>query len=284
MSLKDCNESGHPSIAGTGCALRYAADKGADVINMSVSFGFLSNFLKTSLDYAFGKGCVLVASMGNCEGGCDIIKYPAGYDSVIAVGATDWNDNRWYIDSWNGSSAGRHIDVVAPGVSIMTDLWVWYPPGLHEGYGYFNRTSASAPFVSGEASLIKGQYKKLYPSGVITNTDIRDIIRYSAEDSMYYLVSDTMWDDSLYGYGRINVFRALLAISRGEVNNDKSITISDVNYLIAYLMQGGPPPVPVREMADANCDGKLSLGDVVWLINYLFKGGPKPPFCYRWQY
>jgi len=285
MSLKVFDEYGFARSTAIGFAVQYAADKGASVINMSLGGPNYSFLINSSLTYAYERGCVLVASMGNCKYGCDTIQYPAGYDSlVIAVGATDWNDNRWYIDSLNGSSAGRHIDVVAPGVSIMTDLWVWYPPGLHEGYVYFNRTSASAPFVSGEASLIKGQYKKLYPSGVITNTEIRDVIRYSAEDSMYNPVSDTMWDDSLYGYGRINVFRALLAISRGEVNNDHSITVSDITYLINYLTKGGPPPLPVSAMGDVNCSGQVSIADVVYLINYLLKGGPKPPFCYKWNY
>lgn len=174
---------------------------------------------------------------------------------------------------------------MAPGESILTDLWVWYDPSPHEGYAYVSGTSFSAPFVSGEAALIKGQYKKLYPYGTITNTTIRDVIRYSAEDSMYYPASpDTAGDDDSTGYGRINAFRALLAISRGEANNDHVISIGDVNYLINYLFKGGPPPKPVKSIGDANCDGKVSISDIAYLNNYLFKGGPKPPICYKWYY
>jgi subtilisin family serine protease len=165
----------------------------------------------------------------------------------------------------------------------MTDVWVWYNQELHDSCDYESGTSFSAPFVSGEAALIKGQYKQLYGVGT-TNIQTRDIIRYSAEDSMYNSVSDTNWDDIYYGYGRINAFRALLSISRGEVNHDHSLSVSDITYLIEYLMQGGPPPLPVSAMGDVNCSGNVSISDVVYLINYLLKGGPKPPFCYKWNY
>jgi hypothetical protein len=134
--------------------------------------------------------------------------------------------------------------------------------------------------------LIKSQWWHLYQGSPLYSYQVKEIIEKSAEDSCYLFQGggpDTTECFSLrYGYGRLNAFRALLAISRGDANNDKSITVSDVYYLISYLMQGGPAPVPVVEMADANCDGKPSLGDVVWLINYLFKGGPKPLICYKY--
>ena len=61
----------------------------------------------------------------------------------------------------------------------------------------------------------------------------------------------------------------------GDVNSDGKVDVADINYLINYLMKGGPPPNSF-EACDVNCDGKVSLSDVVYLINYLFKGG-KPP-------
>lgn len=166
----------------------------------------------------------------------------------------------------------------------MTDLWFSWA-GKRDTCRYETGTSFSAPFVSGEAALIKGQYKQLYLYGSISNKQIMDVIRYSAEDSMYYPASpDTAWDDDSTGYGRINAFRALLAISRGEVNNDHKLDVADVNYLVNYLFKGGPPPKPVVGIGDCNCDGQVSLSDVVYLQNYLFKGGAKPPFCYKWHY
>lgn len=64
---------------------------------------------------------------------------------------------------------------------------------------------------------------------------------------------------------------------RGDVDNDGSINVADVVYLVSYLFKGGPQPNPLSS-GDANCDGKVTVADAVRLIYYLFKGGP-PPAC-----
>ena len=150
-----------------------------------------------------------------------------------------------------------------------------YPGPANVNYtAIFGGTSAACPQVAATAALIKAQWCRLYPTTLLYSYQVKEIIENSAE-----VIKKIGPQEYIY---RLNAFRALLAISRGDVNNDKSITVADVNYLIAYLIQGGPAPVPVVEMADANCDGRPSIGDVVWLINYLFKGGPKPLICYKY--
>ncbi len=62
---------------------------------------------------------------------------------------------------------------------------------------------------------------------------------------------------------------------RGDVNHDSVIDVGDVVYLINYLYEGGPEPVP-WEAGDVNCDGTIDLSDVVYLINYLYREGPPP--------
>jgi len=64
--------------------------------------------------------------------------------------------------------------------------------------------------------------------------------------------------------------------TRGDVNSDWKLNVSDIIYLINYLFKGGPPPVGGLMIGDVNCDGKVTVSDVVYLINYLFKGGPPP--------
>jgi len=91
---------------------------------------------------------------------------------------------------------------------------------------------------------------------------------------------DTLCWDQYYGWGRANAFRALVAVSHGDADNNSQLDAADVTYLIAYLFKGGPPPVPVEEMGDANCSGEVSIADTVYLISYLYKGGPPPPLCY----
>ena len=267
----------------------YYSDIIADAIN---------EFVQPSWNNPTGRVVVFSAGNNRNKYGQGCVEFPANLPTVLAVGATDSLDNvAWY------SSPGPELDLVAPsgnrgrgsGNIYTADLmglrgdnptYVYPPtPANINYYGAFGGTSAAAPQVAASCALILSQYKLLYPQDTLYGTQVMNIVCKSAEDSSYIfggINDDTVWKGENYGYGRLNAFRALLAISRGDVNNDKSITISDVNYLIAYLMQGGPAPVPVRDMADANCDGKPSIGDVVWLINYLFKGGPKPLICYKY--
>ena len=64
--------------------------------------------------------------------------------------------------------------------------------------------------------------------------------------------------------------------TRGDVNNDSLVSIADVVYLVNYLFQSGPDPMPAPIVGDSNCDDVVSISDAVYLINYLFRSGPPP--------
>jgi len=64
-------------------------------------------------------------------------------------------------------------------------------------------------------------------------------------------------------------------VLHGDANGNGKINISDVIYLINYVLKGGPAPVPL-EAGDTDCDGQVNISDIIYLINYLFKGGPPP--------
>jgi len=64
----------------------------------------------------------------------------------------------------------------------------------------------------------------------------------------------------------------------GGSNADFKVNVSLVNYLISYLIKGGPAPVFGLCTGNDNYDDYISFSEVVFLINYLFKGGP-PPAC-----
>ena len=66
------------------------------------------------------------------------------------------------------------------------------------------------------------------------------------------------------------------SFTRGDVNMDGEINVGDVIYLVNYLFEEGPEPIP-WESGDVNCDGVVDIADVVYLINYLFIDGPPPP-------
>ena len=62
----------------------------------------------------------------------------------------------------------------------------------------------------------------------------------------------------------------------GDVNGSQNIDIDDIVYLIFYVFQGGPPPVPNELAGDVDCSGGIDIDDIVYLITYIFQGGPEP--------
>ncbi|MFH2054547.1 MAG: M12 family metallo-peptidase [bacterium] len=62
----------------------------------------------------------------------------------------------------------------------------------------------------------------------------------------------------------------------GDANGDQIANITDAVYLIAYIFNDGPAPVPIVDSGDANCDGSANITDAVYLIQYIFNGGPAP--------
>lgn len=165
--------------------IMYAADNGAKVINLSLGGYAYSGFLGGAVNYAWDAGCVLVGAVGNNNKSDPF--YPAAYDNVIGVSATDQNDAK---TSW--SNYGAHVAVAAPGVSIYSTYW-------NDGstYAHMSGTSMSAPHVAGLAALLFAQ------DGGRSNADVRSLIEETADD-----LGDAGWDQ-YYGYGRINAYRAL---------------------------------------------------------------------------
>ena len=249
--------------------LIYAVINGASVINMSMGGYDYSEYLEEIVTWAWSEGCVIVASMGNDNSSTP--QYPAKFYATIAVGATDTDDSRCVPEDWEpfdmpdgGSNYGSHIHVVAPGNWIYSTVW-------NNTYDYWAGTSMAAPFVSGLAAMIMSEvWPEPHPEWV-------DYIIYStADDQVGPSSEDAPGWDQYYGYGRINACRALGGSSRGDVNGDGTINVTDVVYLINYLFNEYSPPDPLW-LGDANGDGKVNVVDVVYLINYLFGEGPPPP-------
>jgi len=182
----------------------YAADEGANIINLSLGGAGSSITLEDAVDYAYNEGCLLVAASGNSNSSS--VDYPAAYDNVVAVGATNKNDERCDVSDWGydlegnprGSNYGEELDVVAPGDNIHSTL-------LGGGYGDDSGTSMATPFVAGLAALIWSHNPSL------TNSDVRDIIRSCADD-----IPPGGWD-KYTGYGRINAEEALATFLEKEI-------------------------------------------------------------------
>ncbi|HEX4904067.1 MAG TPA: S8 family serine peptidase [Acidimicrobiales bacterium] len=132
--------------------IRYAADHGADIINLSLAGG--SNpVLLDAVRYAQGKGILVVAAAGNM-GRSDPV-YPAAYDGVLAVGSTDADGTR--ISPF--SNRGAWVDLMAPGESIVST-------GTAGGYASYDGTSFASPLVAGAAALVLATHPTFTPDDV----------------------------------------------------------------------------------------------------------------------
>ncbi len=183
--------------------LNWAVSHGADIICFSGHTDEKQSVLD-AIDYATtygrnGRGCIIVKSAGNLSS--QGITFPGRHSKVIAVGATDQNDNRIAVSSY-----GPELDVMAPSSIYATDISG--PSGLVSGdyFGYFPNTSSSAPQVAGLAGLI------LSIDNNIKGEAVRKIICYTADDI------NTPGFDNETGWGRINAWKAVDAISHKTTN------------------------------------------------------------------
>jgi len=189
----------------------YAAEHGCSVV--CCSWGGLGGgqYGQTIVNYATNNcNALVIAAAGNSNNNATY--YPASYDNVLSVGATNWYDHLWH-DSTSafGSSYGLHVDLCAPGQGIFS-TWI------NAGYlGGQSGTSFAAPIVSGAAALVKSQFPS-YSAIQIgeqlkLTTDNIDTIPYNAP-----------WV-GMMGTGRLNIYKALtLDNIPSIVMTSKSIT------------------------------------------------------------
>jgi subtilisin family serine protease len=137
------------SVGGTGSSsdvadgIRWAADHGAKVINLSLGGYGYDSVENAAVQYAVGKDCVIVAAAGNDSTAA--VMYPAAFNNVVGVGSSASNDT---LSSF--SNYGSKVDVVAPGSMI-------YSTTLGGGYGYMSGTSMATPCAAGVVALIRAK-------------------------------------------------------------------------------------------------------------------------------
>ncbi len=174
-------------------ALEYAADNGAHVISMSWG-GSGSYVLREAIEYAYNAGCILVAAAGN-EGNHPPpvpFHYPAAYPGVIAVAASDGNDDRASF-----SSFGPWVHIAAPGVGIYSTT---YGSDVHnDTYSLWNGTSMSTPIVAGAAALILSENPTLIADSLLQ-------MLLDSGDDIEWIVDESVVEPSK----RLNLYEALL--------------------------------------------------------------------------
>ncbi len=170
-------------------AIRYAVDNGAEVINMSFGGYSSADDIQSAIEYAHNNGVLLVAAAGNDN--TNYVSYPAGYDNVIAVAATDQNDAKASF-----SNFGTWVDISAPGVSILSTV-------PNDKYENFSGTSMACPMVSGVCGLVLGYADSL--SETLNPAQVEFVLLETADN-----IDEQ--NPSYVGYlgaGRVNAYKAL---------------------------------------------------------------------------
>ncbi len=178
MPVKVLSAGGSGSYEAVASGITFAADNGANVINMSLGGGGGTPALQDAVRYALSRNCVVTASAGN--NGNTAPNYPGFYPECIAVASTNQNDQRSGFSTY-----GDWVDVAAPGSEILSTL-------PDNSYGAQDGTSMSSPHVAGLAGLIKS----IWPAA--SNAQVRAQIENNCDFVGSFVIK-----------GRINVLRSI---------------------------------------------------------------------------
>ena len=168
MPVKVLDANGSGSYANIAKGIYYAVDNGANVINLSLGGNSSNDTLKSAIEYASSKNVIVVMAAGN--NGDSIPSYPAryAYNSGIAVGAVDQNNN--LADFSNRSGSQEITYVTAPGVDVYSTI-------PNNQYANYNGTSMAAPHIAGVVALM------LSANPNLTESQVRQIITSTSANS-----------------------------------------------------------------------------------------------------
>jgi len=259
MPLKVLSASGGGTVADIAEAIRFAADHGANVINMSLGGGGESSAMAEAIDYAHKKGVLIIAAAGNS--GQNSASYPARYPHVLGVAALDSSGQKA-----DYSNFGAGVDVSAPGGSTSEEnaaggiLQNTIDPSTGEStFAAFQGTSMAAPHVAGVAALVSA-------SGVKDPDEVAAALTQSARK---------VQDDELnhYGAGKLDAAAAVKLALKGKITfNDFFQWLRDSGYLNPRFWIDGGVVALVPKLA-------MVLGSYLlafFLRNYF-------PFAWSWS-
>ena len=216
MAVKFLDFSGSGWLSDGAEAIKYAVNNGAEVLSNSWEFGTQPeegpNTIREAIQYAVSNGAIVVAAAGNEN--ISTPSYPAAYENVISVAATDSNDDRASFSNY-----GSWVDIAAPGVDILslhaagTDMYAngkhFYPYSDPNATMYIaSGTSMACPHVSGACALL------LSINPYLSCDDVNSILRNT---------SDVLKDQSTCASGRLDIYKAVLNVSssKGNINMDR---------------------------------------------------------------
>ncbi|WP_176756896.1 S8 family peptidase [Prevotella communis] len=251
ISINFSNTSNFHLKAADG--IMWACQHGVDIISNSWHRETKNPALDIAIDYAIkygrqDKGCIMVFASGNYVDDWSLdtdVSYPANCnDTILVVGAIDNHGARWV-----NSKYGPELDLVAPGVEIISTL-------PNDSSGMKTGTSMACPHVAGVAALIL----ELNPE--LTVSEVNSIICSQAKKipgvSFNVTKTDGTWNNE-YGYGLVDAYSSVQATPKIEyIQND---TITDERYIEAEKIYVG------RNVTDRKEYGNVVLGpsNDIWL-------------------
>ncbi len=224
VKVLDSRGTGRDSDIAAGIV--WAADQGADVINLSLFGRSSSSTVRAAIEYAQEEDALIIAAAGNDHSTSKM--YPAAYDGVIAVGAVNGAG-----DLASFSNYGPWIDLAAPGVDVLA--------GWADGtYRKVEGTSFAAPLVAGVAMLARARFPDEDASAIARRlqTGARDAGLVGRDDLFGYGILDAL---GALGGPRPPAPRLTPTAAAGEPDNtpDRASPVSDPAPATAALAPGG---------------------------------------------
>lgn len=196
LGVKVLDSAGSGWVSDIIEGIDWAVANGAQVINLSLSGSTYVSAFQAAIDRANAAGAVVVAAAGNTGGS---VGFPAAYNGVIAVSATD---------SWNRiasfSSRGPEVDLAAPGVTIRSTYW---SATRGSTYADLSGTSMAAPHVAGAAALVLTTPVGAWDADA---DGLWDPVEVEAKLEATALDLGDPGTDSLYGAGLVSAYRATM--------------------------------------------------------------------------
>jgi subtilisin family serine protease len=264
MPLKALNSKGSGTSSNVSEAIVWAADHGANIINMSLGgmgFGH-DTTLSNAITYAYQRNIVIVAAAGNdaAANGGNLDNEPVfpicddnGQNMIIGVTATDQNDVKPAFANYGKIC----VDVTAPGKRILSTINHDPLTGASapNAYAYASGTSLAVPFVTGQAALLRAKNPNA------TNQQIRDAIIGTADkiDDLNQIQCGGISCNGLLGAGRINVVKSLGGVPSGIFLNEGDVVRAGTTGQYYYISGGKRHLISpfVKEQRFANINPRI---------------------------